>query len=31
MQIGYTRVFTQYQDLRLQYAALSEAQCDKIL
>ena len=30
MQIGYARVSTQDQDLRLQYEALSKAQCDKI-
>ena len=30
MQIGYARVSTQDQDLRLQHAALEEAQCDKI-
>ena len=30
MQIGYARVSTQDQDLRLQYEALRQAQCDKI-
>ncbi len=30
MQIGYVRVSTQDQDLRLQYEALRQAQCDKI-
>ena len=30
MQIGYARVSTQDQDLRLQYEALRHAQCDKI-
>ena len=30
MQIGYARVSTQDQDLRLQYEALEQAQCDKI-
>ena len=30
MQIGYARVSTQDQDLRLQYEALRKAQCDKI-
>ena len=30
MQIGYARISTQDQDLRLQYEALRQAQCDKI-
>ena len=30
MQIGYARVSTQDQDLRLQYDALSQVNCDKI-
>ena len=30
MHIGYARVSTQDQDMRLQYDALHEAQCDKI-
>ena len=30
MQIGYARVSTQDQDLRLQYEALYQAQCDRI-
>ena len=30
MKIGYARVSTQDQDLRLQYEALHLAQCDKI-
>ena len=30
MQIGYVRVSTQDQDLRLQYEALRQAQCDKV-
>ena len=30
MQIGYARVSTQDQDLRLQYEALRQANCDKI-
>ena len=30
MHIGYAPVSTQDQDLRLQYDALREAQCDKI-
>ena len=30
MQIGYARVSTQDQDLRLQYEALRQARCDKI-
>ena len=30
MQIGYARVSTQDQDLRLQYEALFQAKCDKI-
>ena len=30
MQIGYAWVSTQDQDLRLQYEALRQAQCDKI-
>ena len=30
MQIGYARVSTQDQDLRLQYEALRQIQCDKI-
>ena len=30
MQIGYARVSTQDQDLRLQYEALHQAQCDRI-
>ena len=30
MQIGYARVSTQDQDLRLQYEALRKVQCDKI-
>ena len=30
MQIGYARVSTQDQDLRLQYEALRQVQCDKI-
>lgn len=30
MHIGYVRVSTQDQDLRLQYEALRQAQCDKI-
>ena len=30
MHIGYARVFTQDQDLSLQYDALRQVQCDKI-
>ena len=30
MHVGYARVSTQDQDLRLQYEALHQAQCDKI-
>ena len=30
MQISHARVSTQDQDLRLQYEALHQAQCDKI-
>ena len=30
MQIGYARVSTQDQDLRLQYEALRQVPCDKI-
>ena len=30
MQIGYARVSTQDKDLRMQYEALRQAQCDKI-
>ena len=30
MQIGYARVSTQDQDMRLQYKALRQVPCDKI-
>ena len=30
MHVGYARVSTQDQDLRLQYDALQQARCDKI-